>query len=289
MSNQGVSGHAPTGFQYFLYKTWKSLKTPMPYLAFAGIGLWLLTYFLLNEYWKLFPFFKIPGPVEVITEWLSRDPIWGTSLFTEDYYINIWVSCRRVIIGFALATVLGVPLGLFMGWSKKFKDYTFPVLETLRPIPILAWVPLAIVMFSGFETPIIYLATLASFFVTALNTMLGVESIDESYFRAAGCLGSKKRHVFINVVVPGSLPFIFTGLQISIGVAWFSLVAAEMISGDYGLGYMIMASYMVNKYTTMVMAMLTLGLVGWITSAMVRAAGNRMMRWREKALGQGGV
>ena len=289
MSNQGVSGHAPTGFQYFLYKTWKSLKSPMPYLAFAGIGLWLLTYFLLNEYWRLFPFFKIPGPVEVITEWLSRDPIWGTSLFTEDYYINIWVSCRRVIIGFALATVLGVPLGLFMGWSKKFKDYTFPVLETLRPIPILAWVPLAIVMFSGFETPIIYLATLASFFVTALNTMLGVESIDESYFRAAGCLGSKKRHVFINVVVPGSLPFIFTGLQISIGVAWFSLVAAEMISGDYGLGYMIMASYMVNKYTTMVMAMLTLGLVGWITSAMVRAAGNRMMRWREKALGQGGV
>ncbi|HIE77151.1 MAG TPA: ABC transporter permease [Gammaproteobacteria bacterium] len=289
MSNQGVSGHAPTGFQYFLYKTWKSLKTPMPYLAFAGIGLWLLTYFLLNEYWKLFPFFKIPGPVEVITEWLSRDPIWGTSLFTEDYYINIWVSCRRVIIGFTLATVLGVPLGLFMGWSKKFKDYTFPILETLRPIPILAWVPLAIVMFSGFETPIIYLATLASFFVTALNTMLGVESIDESYFRAAGCLGSKKRHVFMNVVVPGSLPFIFTGLQISVGVAWFSLVAAEMISGDYGLGYMIMASYMVNKYTTMVMAMLTLGLVGWITSAMVRAAGNRMMRWREKALGQGGV
>ena len=289
MSNQGVSGHAPTGFQYFLYKTWKSLKSPMPYLAFVGIGLWLLTYFLLNEYWKLFPFFKIPGPVEVITEWLSRDPIWGTSLFTEDYYINIWVSCRRVIIGFALATVLGVPLGLFMGWSKKFKDYTFPVLETLRPIPILAWVPLAIVMFSGFETPIIYLATLASFFVTALNTMLGVESIDESYFRAAGCLGSKKRHVFMNVVVPGSLPFIFTGLQISIGVAWFSLVAAEMISGDYGLGYMIMASYMVNKYTTMVMAMLTLGLVGWITSAMVRAAGNRMMRWREKSLGQGGV
>jgi NitT/TauT family transport system permease protein len=289
MSNQGVSGHAPTGFQYFLYKTWKSLKTPMPYLAFAGIGLWLLTYFLLNEYWKLFPFFKIPGPVEVITEWLSRDPIWGTSIFTEDYYINIWVSCRRIFIAFALATGLGVPLGLFMGWSKKFKDYTFPVLETLRPIPILAWVPLAIVMFSGFETPIIYLATLASFFVTALNTMLGVESIDESYFRAAGCLGSKKRHVFMNVVVPGSLPFIFTGLQISIGVAWFSLVAAEMISGDYGLGYMIMASYMVNKYTTMVMAMLTLGLVGWITSAMVRAAGNRMMRWREKSLGQGGV
>ena len=261
----------------------------MPYLAFVGIGMWLLSYFLLSEYWRVFPFYKLPGPVEVITEWVNSDPMWGTSLFTEDYYINIWVSCRRIFIAFALATGLGVPLGLFMGWSRKFKDYTFPVLETLRPIPILAWVPLAIVMFAGFETPIIFLATLASFFVTALNTMLGVESIDESYFRAAGCLGSKRRHVFIHVVVPGSLPFIFTGLQISIGVAWFSLVAAEMISGDFGLGYMIMDSYMVNKYTTMVMAMLTLGFVGWITSAMVRAAGNRMMQWREKALGQGGA
>jgi NitT/TauT family transport system permease protein len=289
MSNQSVSGRPPSGLHYFLHKSRKALKTPMPYLAFIGIGIWLLSYFLLNEYWRVSPFYKIPGPVEVVTEWLNKDPIWGTSLFTQDYYINIWVSCRRILIAFAIATGLGVPLGLFMGWSKKFKDYTFPILETLRPIPILAWVPLAIVMFAGFETPIIYLATLASFFVTALNTMLGVESIDESYFRAAGCLGSKKHHVFLNVVVPGALPFIFTGLQISIGVAWFSLVAAEMISGDFGLGYMIMDSFMVNKYTTMVMAMLTLGFVGWITSAMVRAAGNRMMQWRERALGQGGV
>lgn len=289
MSNQSVSGRPPSGLHYFLHKSRKALKTPMPYLAFIGIGIWLLSYFLLNEYWRVSPFYKVPGPVEVVTEWLNKDPIWGTSLFTQDYYINIWVSCRRILIAFAIATGLGVPLGLFMGWSKKFKDYTFPILETLRPIPILAWVPLAIVMFAGFETPIIYLATLASFFVTALNTMLGVESIDESYFRAAGCLGSKKHHVFLNVVVPGALPFIFTGLQISIGVAWFSLVAAEMISGDFGLGYMIMDSFMVNKYTTMVMAMLTLGFVGWITSAMVRAAGNRMMQWRERALGQGGV
>ena len=289
MSNQSVSGRPPSGLHYFLHKSRKALKTPMPYLAFIGIGIWLLSYFLLNEHWRVSPFYKIPGPVEVVTEWLNKDPIWGTSLFTQDYYINIWVSCRRILIAFAIATGLGVPLGLFMGWSKKFKDYTFPILETLRPIPILAWVPLAIVMFAGFETPIIYLATLASFFVTALNTMLGVESIDESYFRAAGCLGSKKHHVFFNVVVPGALPFIFTGLQISIGVAWFSLVAAEMISGDFGLGYMIMDSFMVNKYTTMVMAMLTLGFVGWITSAMVRSAGNRMMQWRERALGQGGV
>lgn len=171
-----------------------------------------------------------------------------------------------------------------MGWSKRFREYTFPILETLRPIPILAWVPLAIIMFSGFETPILFLATLASLFVTTLNTLLGVDSIDESYFRAAGCLGSKPRHIFLHVVLPGATPFIFTGLQISIGVAWFSLVAAEMISGDFGLGYMIMDSYMINTYVSMVMAMITLGFVGWGTSAMVRAVGNRMMQWRIRAL-----
>ena len=274
----------PTGFRLVMYRTKKSLRTSTPYLMFFGIALWLGTYYLLNEGWALPLFNKIPGPVEVITEWISRDPVFGMSLFTEAYHINIYVSCQRILIAFSIATGIGVPLGLFMGWSRTFKDYAFPILETLRPIPILAWVPLAIVMFSGFETPIIFLATLASLFVTTLNTLLGVESIDESYFRAAGCLGSKPRHVFLHVVVPGSMPFIFTGLQISVGVAWFSLVAAEMISGDFGLGYMIMDSYMQNKYITMVMAMITLGFVGWLTSAMVRGAGNRMMQWRIKAL-----
>ena len=274
----------PTGISLVLYRAKKSLVTPTPYLMLFGITLWLFTYYLFNEGWKLPLFRKIPGPLEVVTEFLSRDPVFGMSVYTEAFHINIYVSCQRILIAFCIATGIGVPLGLFIGWSKTFKDYTFPILEMLRPIPILAWVPLAIVMFSGFETPVIFLATLASLFVTTLNTLLGVDSIDESYFRAAHCLGSKPRHVFWHVVVPGSMPFIFTGLQISIGVAWFSLVAAEMISGDFGLGYMVMDSYMQNKYVSMVMAMITLGFVGWITSAMVRMAGNRIMQWRVRAL-----
>ncbi len=274
----------PTGLRLAWYRARRSVKTPTPYLMVFGVALWLVTYSLLTEILKVPRFEKIPGPIEVITEWLSPDPAWGMSLFTEAYLINIYVSCRRILIAFAIATGVGVPLGLFMGWSKRFRDYSFPILETLRPIPILAWVPLAIIMFSGFETPILFLATLASLFVTTLNTLLGVDSIDESYFRAAGCLGSKPRHVFWHVVLPGAMPFIFTGLQISVGVAWFSLVAAEMISGDYGLGYMIMDSYMINTYVSMVMAMITLGFVGWGTSAMVRAVGNRMMQWRIRAL-----
>ena len=251
---------------------------------FFGVFLWIATYYLFVEGWELPRFNKLPGPVEVITEWINPDPDWGISLFSPIYYEHIIVSCRRILIAFTIATCVGVPLGLFMGWSKTFRDYTFPILEVLRPIPILAWVPLAILMFSGFETPVIYLATLASLFVTTLNTLLGVDSIDEEYFRAAKCLGSKPYHVFWHIVVPGSLPFIFTGLQISVGVAWFSLVAAEMVSGEFGLGYMIMDSYMNITYVTMVIGMLTLGFVGWVSSALVRFAGNRMMQWRVRAL-----
>jgi len=118
MSNQNVSSR-PTGLQYFLYKSAKALKTPTPYLAFLGITLWLVTYYLLCEQWRIFPFYKVPGPLEVITEWINKDPIWGTSLFTEDYYINIWVSCRRIFIAFALATGLGVPLGALYGLVTK--------------------------------------------------------------------------------------------------------------------------------------------------------------------------
>lgn len=275
---------APTGIALFLYHLDKKIRSPSPYLLMFGLGSWILLYWLFCEVWRLPRFEKMPGPVALVKDWLSPHPFQGISIYTEIYYTHIWVSVRRIMIAFTIATVIGVPLGLLMGWSRRFKDYTFPILETLRPIPILAWVPLAILMFKGLETPVIFLATLASLFVTVLNTLLGVESIDEAYFRAAGCLGSKPRQVFWHVVVPGSLPFIFTGLQISMGVAWFSLVAAEMVSGDYGLGYMILSSYVNSVTVPMVIGMLTLGFVGWFTSALVRMAGNRLMQWRTRAL-----
>ena len=273
-----------TSSQIFWSRVRKRMRTSGPYLMFAGIGIWLLFWWLASEVLLLPRFEKMPGPVVVLKELFSREPFLGISIFTAELYEHIWASCRRILIAFTIATGVGVPLGLFMGWSQKFREYTFPILEVVRPIPILAWVPLAILMFAGFEGPVIFLATLASLYVTTLNTLLGVDSIDESYFRAAGCLGSKPRHIFMNVVVPGAMPFIFTGLQISVGVAWFSLVAAEMVSGDYGLGYLILDAYMNNVTVPMVIGMLTLGFVGWGTSSLVRWVGDRLMQWRTRAM-----
>jgi sulfonate transport system permease protein len=260
------------------------LKSPRPYLMLIGIALFLGFWYLAVELWRVPRFREMPGLTSVVKEWLSPSPTYGLSLYTEEYYQHILVSVWRVAKAFFLATALGVPFGLMLGWSRKFKDYVFPVFEMLRPIPILAWVPLAIVMFIATESAVVYLAFLASFFATALNTMLGVQSIDESYVRAANCLGASRWQVFRHVVVPGALPFIFTGLQISIGVSWFSLVAAEMVSGQYGLGYVINTSFMMVRYPTIVIGMVTLGVVGYITSAMVRIAGDYLMEWRVREL-----
>jgi NitT/TauT family transport system permease protein len=284
MLGDGVaSGWALTSFRLAQW-----IRSPRPYLMLIGfatlLGLWYLTV----QVWKLPRFAEMPGLTAVVTEMFSKNPIYGLSVYTPEYYQHIWASVQRVGIAFFLATALGVPLGLFMGWSKTFREYVFPIFETLRPIPILAWVPLAILMFSGNETPVIFLTFLASFFATALNAMLGVESIDESYVRAAHCLGASRWQVFREVIVPGAMPFIFTGLQISVGVAWFSLVAGEMVSGGFGLGYVINTSYTMVRYPTIIIGMITLGAVGYATSALVRIAGDYLMQWRVRELALGG-
>ncbi len=278
-----ASGWALT---FFRLSQW--IKSPKPYLMVTGFAIMLGLWYLTVQVWKLPRFADMPGLTAVVKEMFSKNPVYGLSVYTPEYYQHIWVSVRRVAIAFLLATALGVPLGLFLGWSKTFREYVFPVFETLRPIPILAWVPLAILMFTGNETPVIFLTFLASFFATALNTMLGVESIDESYSRAAYCLGANKWQVFREVIVPGAMPFIFTGLQISVGVAWFSLVAGEMVSGEFGLGYVINTSYTMVRYPTIVIGMITLGAVGYVTSALVRMVGDYMMQWRVRELALGG-
>ncbi len=270
--------HNSWGIVLFTLKQW--LKSSAPYLMILGIAGFILLWYVTTEYLKLPWFKKLPGPLSVYREWTSHDPAYGISIYTPEYYSHILKSIWRVLQAFFLATGLGVPIGLFMGWKKTFKDYTFPLLETLRPIPMLAWVPLSILMWPGREASIIFLTFLGSFFATVLNTLLGVESIDEVYFRAGNCLGAKPRHIFFKIILPGALPFIFTGLQISMGFAWFSLVAGEMLAGEYGLGYLIWNSFIMVQYPVIVIAMVTLGVIGWLSSALIRMVGNRLMQWK---------
>jgi NitT/TauT family transport system permease protein len=248
----------------------------------------LLGFALVFAFWQLttgvlrLPSFeKITPPLRVFSEWFNPGPVYGVSLFTSLYYEHIGYSVYRAYTAFVLAVLLGVPLGLFMGWRRTFYNFTFPLLEVIRPIPPLAWVPLAILMFPGIEPSVIYVTFIAAFFATVLNTLLGVHSIDRGYFRAAQCLGFSSKDVFLHVVIPGAMPFIFTGLQISMGLSWFALVAGEMIAGRRGLGYMIFDAYNMAQSPTMIMGMLTVGLLGYTSSALVRLLGRQLMAWRK--------
>jgi len=274
----------PSFLSLRLYYFGRWLRSPKPHLMLLGYASLLAFWYLSVEVLRLPRFAEMPGPTAVIHEWLSPSPTFGVSIHTPVYYQHILISLQRVLISFALATALGVPTGLLLGWSKTFKDYAFPIFEMLRPIPILAWVPLAIIMLPGSELPVLFLTFLASFFATALNTKLGVTSIDPTLVLAAKCLGASPLQVFRHVIVPGALPYVFTGLQISIGVAWFSLVAAEMVSGQFGLGYLINTSYTMVQYPTIIIAMVTLGAVGFVSSVAVRLIGNWLMDWRGRQL-----
>lgn len=270
-----------------LYRLWRWLHSPKPYLMLVGFAVLIGFWYYAVEVQKLPRFKDLPGLTVVITEWLSKEPSYGISIYTPEYYKHIVISLERVGLAFGLSTLVGVPLGLFLGWSRTFKEYVFPLFELFRPIPALAWIPMSIVLFQGTEAPIVFLTCIAPFFATTLNTMLGVESIDVSYTRAASCLGATRWQIFQHIVLPGALPFIFTGLEISMGLCWFSLVAGEMLSGNYGLGYLIIFSFMNINYPTIVIGMLTLGVVGYCTSALVRIIGNFMMQWRVRELALG--
>ena len=251
----------------------------------AGYLITIVAWYACVKWLPIASFQRLPDPLTVVIEWLNPDPDYGLSIFTVDYYLHIWYSTYRATTSFVLAVVLGVPLGILMGWRVKVNEYAAALLRILRPIPPLAWVPVAILIFPGSEPAVIFVTFLVAFFATTMNTLLGVRSIDADYFRAAECLGAKPRDILRDIIIPGALPSIFTGLQIAMGAAWFSLVAGEMIAAQYGLGFMILESYNLVQYPTIVIMMVTLGIVGYASSALIRVAGNRLMRWREQSIG----
>lgn len=258
------------------------------WLAMLGLGSFLLLWYGAVKWTPIQAFNRLPDPLTVVREWLSPMPSHGISIFTADYYVHILYSTYRALAAFTLAILLGVPLGIFMGWKRSVHQYAYSLFSLLRPVPPLAWVPIAILLFPGVEPAVIFVTFLVAFFAMTMNTYVGVRAIPEDYFRASACLGGTNTDILWDVIIPGAMPSIFTGLQIAMGAAWFSLAAGEMIAAQYGLGFLIWESYNLIQYPTIIIGMATLGLVGYLSSAAVRMVGNRLMAWREQRLGTGG-
>src|SRR5690606_12032249 len=171
-------------------------------------------------------------------------------------------SLARVFSGYLAAAIAGVLLGLAIGRSKWAEDSLLPPLEVLRPIPAVAWIPLAILMFPSSEASMIYITFIGALFPILLNTIHGVDGVDQRLIASARSLGSHRRAMFGEVILPAAAPSIVTGLSIGMGTAWFCLVTAEMISGQYGIGYYTWESYTVQNYPDIIVGMLIIGVLG---------------------------
>ena len=244
-------------------------------LGAISLLVFLLAWHLLTKYRVVFfvRFTNVPSPLAVYASFVK-------AIHDPHFLMHIALSCRRIFLGFSLAALVGVPLGLIMGRFKVVHETIFPVAEVLRPIPAIAWVPMAIMLWPTNEQSIVFITFLGSFFPILVNTLHGMSLVDPVLVRAAQCLGAGERAIFREVYFPSSLPHIFTGLTIGMGVAWVSLIAAEMISGQYGIGYFTWEAYSLVQYPDIALGMIAIGVLGLGSSLLIRGAGHLVMPWR---------
>jgi sulfonate transport system permease protein len=241
---------------------------------FAGLALW--HYASTRGITLYIRFEHIPGPLKVAQSLINH-------LQHAMFYMHVGASLRRIAISYSLAAGIGITLGLLMGRSRFIRDLIFPYVEILRPIPGVAWIPLAILLWPTEEGSIIYITFLGALFPIILNTIHGVEQTPEVLVRAAQTLGASRMCIFRHVVLPGALPSICAGLAIGMGVSWFSLLAGEIISGQYGIGYFTWNAYSIIKPPDIIVGMLTIGLLGAATTALVHLITRPALAWQRKA------
>jgi ABC-type nitrate/sulfonate/bicarbonate transport system permease component len=196
--------------------------------------------------------------------------------------LHCLASLQRVAAGFVLALCLAVPLGILCGWSRSLRDMLTPIIETIRPIPPLAWIPLAILWFGIGLKSAAFIIFLGCFFPILLSTLSGVLSVDPVLVNAAKTLGATPRQIFLHVLLPGSTPSIYTGLRIGLGIGWMTLVAAEFtgVKSGYGLGYMIMTARDIQRPDLVIAGMAVIGLTGFLLDSLLRLLETRALRWR---------
>lgn len=220
-------------------------------------------------------FSNIPPPSKVLDATLKN-------VIDPDFYVHIAVSIQRVMLSFALAVVLGVPTGLLMARNRLIRAAFLPYIEILRPIPAVAWIPLAILMWPTEESSIIFITYLGAFFPIVLNTISGAEQTPEVLVRAVRSLGASKFDEFRHVILPAALPSISAGLAVGMGVAWFSLLAGEIISGQYGIGYFTWDAYSMVRTPDIVLGMLTIGALGTASTFGIKLLTAPMLKWQRK-------
>lgn len=251
-----------------------SRRTVMGLASLLGT---FLLWWLLTTGTGLIGSHRFPTPAEFWAAFvqIATDGYAGGTLLTQ-----AWHSTRLVIMGFLVAVATGVPLGLLMGVSHRAEALLNPVFLLLRPIPPLAWIPLAIVWLGLGDGAKILVIWFAAFVPSVINTWTGVRGVDRTLIAAARVHGAGPFRLVWEVIIPGALPMMFTGLRLSLQACWTTLVAAELVGAFFGLGRVLDAAYRDINPPMIAVAMLVVGLLGAITTRAVAIAERRLIPWR---------
>ncbi len=199
--------------------------------------------------------------------------------FSGTIFTHLFASMQRVYGGFALAIVIGIPLGLLIGRVKIVRQMLDPTLSLLRPIPVTAWLPLSMIFFGLGPRSAIFLVFLGAFYPILLNTIFGVRSVDPRLFEAASMLGCDGSRMFRQVVLPAAMPGIFNGLRLAHGFAWILIVVGEMTGVPTGLGSVIMDGRTLSRTDLVITGMMIIGMAGFLTDRVIVGINNWMLRW----------
>jgi NitT/TauT family transport system permease protein len=251
---------------------WRSVATA---LVFPVV---VLTLWHFATYGRKFSL--VPPPSEVAKElWdLAFGGIYDDA-YSQTLYIHLLASMSRVYGGFALALLVALPLGLMIGRIPFVRKLLDPTLQVLRPIPVTAWLPLAMILFGLGPKSAFFLVCLGAFYPILVNTIFGVRSVDPRLFEAASMLGCQGTAQFYRVVLPASLPAIFTGLRLGLGFAWVVIVVGEMTGVQTGLGAIIMEARQLSRTEIVISGMIVIGIAGFISDRLVVLLGQWLLRW----------
>ncbi|MFQ6123915.1 MAG: ABC transporter permease [Candidatus Heimdallarchaeota archaeon] len=224
----------------------------------------------------------LPSPINVIRAFITLTyigDIQGHTLLEHSLY-SLW----RVLLGVCLATIIGIPLGLAAGWSRRFNWFVMPILDSIRPIPPLAWIPFAIAVFGLGLKSHVFIIFLGAFFPILTNTTSSVRATEKTYVDVAVLFGATSMQMLRKVVFPRSIPDILTGLRIGIGIGWMCLVASEMIGllRPVGLGYLIQSMVTFGRMGDAFAGMITIGLIGYLMNAIILKTEKYLLVWREE-------
>lgn len=238
----------------------------------------VLVLWTLFAWWQNSPFFPAPREIlEAFIGLITEGDVEGISLF-----MHIWKSLVRIFAGFGAACVIGIPLGLLMGLYPKFYNRTRSVIEPIRFIPPIAWIPMAIVLLVGFSR-YAFLIWLGAFFPIFITTLLSVTRVNPIHVNVAKIYGASRWYIIRKIVVPSVLPDIATGMRVGLGIAWMCIVAAEMIGGEMvGVGRLILKYAELIRMGEIIVGMLVIGVIGFIMNEIFIIVERRIFRWRSE-------